>query len=79
VTLQLNKINYSQLLDFVQEYMPRRMQDIYLPLLIGELVDARFSHKVVITDGGPDSVKIPNFKWLNFVGNQKSLNENLRV
>ena len=33
-------MTYTQLLTFVQEYMPKRMQHIYLPLLIGELVDA---------------------------------------
>ena len=33
-------MTYNQLLEFVQEYMPKRMQHIYLPLLIGELVDA---------------------------------------
>ena len=33
-------MTYDQLLEFVQEYMPKRMQHIYLPLLIGELVDA---------------------------------------
>ena len=33
-------MTYEQLLDFVQDYMPKRMQHIYLPLLIGELVDS---------------------------------------
>ena len=33
-------MTYNQLLDFVQDYMPRRMQHIYLPLLVGELVDS---------------------------------------
>ena len=33
-------MTYNQLLEFVQVYMPKRMQHIYLPLLIGELVDA---------------------------------------
>jgi hypothetical protein len=33
-------MTYDQLLDFVQDYMPRRMQHIYLPLLVGELVDS---------------------------------------
>ncbi len=33
-------MTYDQLLDFVENYMPKRMQHIYLPLLIGELVDA---------------------------------------
>ena len=33
-------MTYDQLLDFVQDYMPRRMQHIYLPLLVSELVDS---------------------------------------
>jgi ATP adenylyltransferase len=33
-------MTYDQLLDFVQDYMPRRMPHIYLPLLVGELVDS---------------------------------------
>jgi hypothetical protein len=33
-------MTFDQMLEFVQEYMPKRMQHIYLPLLIGELVDA---------------------------------------
>ena len=33
-------MTYHQLLEFVQEYMPKRMQHIYLPLLVGELVDS---------------------------------------
>jgi len=33
-------MTYDQLLEFVQEYMPKRMQHIYLPLLVGELVDS---------------------------------------
>jgi len=33
-------MTYDQLLDFVQDYMPKRMQHIYLPLLVGELVDS---------------------------------------
>lgn len=33
-------MQYTQLLTFVQDYLPRRMQHIYLPLLIGELVDS---------------------------------------
>lgn len=32
-------MTYDQLLNFVQNYMPKRMQHIYLPLLIGKLVD----------------------------------------
>ena len=31
-------MTYDHLLEFVQEYMPKRMQHIYLPLLVGELV-----------------------------------------
>ncbi len=31
-----------------------------------------FSHERIITGGGPDSVKTPNFKWVNTViGNVK--------
>jgi len=33
-------MTYDQLLEFVQEYMPKRMQHIYLPLLVGEIVDS---------------------------------------
>lgn len=33
-------MTYDQLLEFVQEYMPKRMQHIYLPLLVGKLVDS---------------------------------------
>ena len=33
-------MTYDQLLDFVKDYMPKRMQHIYLPLLVGELVDS---------------------------------------
>ena len=33
-------MTYNQLLDFVENYMPKRMQHIYLPLLIGKLVDS---------------------------------------
>ncbi len=33
-------MTYDQLIDFVENYMPKRMQHIYLPLLIGKLVDA---------------------------------------
>ncbi len=33
-------MTYDQLLEFVQDYMPKRMQHIYLPLLVGELVDS---------------------------------------
>jgi hypothetical protein len=33
-------MTYRQLLEFVQNYMPKKMQHIYLPLLIGKLVDA---------------------------------------
>jgi hypothetical protein len=32
-------MTYGQLLHFVKDYMPKKMQHIYLPLLIGELVD----------------------------------------
>lgn len=33
-------MTYEKLLEFVREYLPKKMQHIYLPLLIGELVDA---------------------------------------
>jgi ATP adenylyltransferase len=33
-------MTYDQLLAFVQDYLPKRVQHIYLPLLIGKLVDA---------------------------------------
>ena len=33
-------MTYDQLLEFVKENMPKRTQHIYLPLLIGELVEA---------------------------------------
>jgi len=33
-------MTYDQLLDFVKDYMPKRMQHIYLPLLVGELVNS---------------------------------------
>lgn len=33
-------MTYDQLLEFVQEYVPKQMQHIYLPLLVGELVDS---------------------------------------
>ena len=33
-------MTYSQLLDFVENYMPKNMRHIYLPLLIGKLVDS---------------------------------------
>ena len=36
------------------------------------LDDAGFSHKVIITGGGPESVKIAEFKWVNtIIGNVK--------
>jgi len=38
-------MTYTQLLEFVQECMPKRMQHIYLPLLIGELIDSEPSKK----------------------------------
>lgn len=34
------RMTYSELLEFVRDYMPKNMRHIYLPLLIGELVDA---------------------------------------
>ena len=33
-------MTFNQLIDFVQSYMPKKMQHVYLPLLIGKLVDA---------------------------------------
>jgi ATP adenylyltransferase len=33
-------MTFEELLDFVENWMPKRMQHIYLPLLIGELVDS---------------------------------------
>ena len=33
-------MTYKQLLDFVENYMPKKMRHIYLPLLIGKLVEA---------------------------------------
>lgn len=33
-------MQYNELLDFVEKYMPKRMQHIYLPLLIGRLVES---------------------------------------
>ena len=33
-------MTYDQLLEFVQDSMPKRMQHIYLPLLVAELVDS---------------------------------------
>jgi transposase-like protein len=36
------------------------------------LQEAGFTHNVIITGGGPESVKIPNFKWVNtIIGNVK--------
>jgi hypothetical protein len=33
-------MTFEELLHFVEEWMPKRMQHIYLPLLIGQLVDS---------------------------------------
>lgn len=33
-------MTYNQLLDFVENYMPKNMRHIYLPLLIGKLVQS---------------------------------------
>jgi ATP adenylyltransferase len=33
-------MTFDELIDFVENWMPKRMQHIYLPLLIGELVDS---------------------------------------
>jgi hypothetical protein len=37
-----------------------------------DLEEAGFNHKVIITGGGPESVKIADFKWVNtIIGNVK--------
>lgn len=37
------------------------------------VIDADCIHKAIVTGGGPDSVKIPEFKWVNtMIGNIKS-------
>ena len=33
-------MTHDQLLDFVENYMPKNMRHIYLPLLIGKLVES---------------------------------------
>jgi hypothetical protein len=33
-------MTFEELLHFVEEWMPKRMQHIYLPLLIGQPVDS---------------------------------------
>jgi transposase-like protein len=70
---QVTSFTKKAIIDWASKHLCNGSEIITDGLLGFEgLDDAGFSHKVIITGGGPESVKIADFKWVNIViGNVK--------